>query len=58
MVDGRKLKEMAALTEVLHGGMNKGELPDNDDVMYTMVTRVSEVEGLDPSAVSICGADG
>ena len=51
MVDGRKLKETAALTEVLHGGTNEGESPDNDDILYTMVARVSEAEGLDPSTI-------
>ena len=50
-VDGRKPKEMAALTEVLHGSTNEGELPDDNDVVYTMVVRVSEAEGLDPSTI-------
>ena len=36
MVDGRKLKETAALTEVLHGGTNEGESPDDDVVVYAM----------------------
>ena len=46
MVNGRKPKETAALTEVLHGGTNEGESPDDDDVVYAMVARVSEAEGL------------
>ena len=50
-VDGRKPKETAALTEVLHGGMNEGESPDDNDVVYAMATRVSEAEGLDPSTI-------
>ena len=51
MVDGRKPKETAALTEVLHSGTNEGESPDDDDIVYVMVARVSEVEGLDPSTI-------
>ena len=31
--------------------MNEGELPDNNDVMYAMVTRVSKAEGLDPLTI-------
>ena len=50
-VDGRKPKEMAALTEVLHSGMNEGESPDDNDVVYAMVARVSEAEGLYPSMI-------
>ena len=42
---------MAALTEVLHGGTNEGESPDDNDIVYAMVTRVSEAEGLDPSTI-------
>ena len=48
MIDGRKLKETAALTEVLHGGTNEGELPDIVVIMYAMVARVGKAEGLDP----------
>ena len=51
MVDERQLKETAALTDVLHNGMNKGESPDDNGVMYAMVARVSEAEGLDPSTI-------
>ena len=51
-VDGRKPKETAALTEVLHGGMNEGELPDNDNVVYAIVARVSKAKGLDPSTIN------
>jgi len=52
-VDGRRSKETptAALSEVLHGGRSKGELPDDDDVVYAMVARISEAEGLDPSTI-------
>ena len=50
-VDGKKPKETAALTEVLHGGTNEGESPDNDDIVYAMVTRVSKAEGLDPLTI-------
>jgi len=54
MVDGRRSKETptAVLSEVLHGGRSKGELPDADDVVYAMVARISEVEGLDPSTIN------
>ena len=51
MVDGRKPKETAALTELLHSGMNKGESPDDNDVVYAMVARVSKAEGLDPLTI-------
>ena len=36
---------------MLHGGTNEGESPDNDDVVYAMVARVSKAEGLDPSTI-------
>ena len=50
-VNGRKPKETAALTEVLHGGTNEGESPDDNDIVYAMVARVSKAEGLDPSTI-------
>ena len=52
--DGRRSKEippMAALSKVLHGGRSEGESPDDDDVVYAMVARVREAEGLDPSTI-------
>ena len=39
------------LSEVLHGGRSQGESPDDDDLVYAMVARVSEAEGLDPSTI-------
>ena len=36
---------------MLHGGRSEGESPDDDDVVYAMVARVSEVEGLDLSTI-------
>jgi len=39
------------MTEVLHGGRNQGESPDDVVVVYAMVARVSEAEGLDPSTI-------
>ena len=52
-VDGRRSKETptAALSEVLHGGRSEGESPDDDDLIYALVARVSEAEGLDPSTI-------
>ena len=53
-VDGKQSRETtptAALTEVLHGGRNQGESPDDDDIVYAMVARVSKAEGLDPSMI-------
>ena len=52
MVDGRKPKETAALTNMLHGSMSEGESPDNNDVIYTMVARVSKAEGFDPLTIN------
>ena len=52
--DGRRLKEIpptAALSKVLHGGRSEGESPDDNDVVYAMVARVREAEGLDPSTI-------
>ena len=42
---------MAALSKVLHGGRSEGESPDDDDVVYAMVARVREAEGLDPLTI-------
>ena len=53
-VDSKQSRETtptAALTEVLHGGRNQGESPDDDDIVYAMVARVSKAEGLDPSMI-------
>ena len=53
-VDGKQSRETtptAALTEVLHGGRNQGESPDDDNIVYAMVVRVSKAEGLDPSMI-------
>jgi len=54
MVDGKRSKETptAALSEVLHGGRSEGESPDDVVVVvYAMVAKVSEAEGLDPSMI-------
>ena len=52
-VDGKRSKETptAALSEVLHGGRSEGESPDDIVVVYAMVAKVSEAEGLDPSTI-------
>ena len=54
MTDGRRSKDTtptAALTEVLHEGRSQGESPDDVIVVYAMVAKVSEAEGLDPSTI-------
>ena len=51
-VDERKLKETVALTVVLHSSTNKGESPDDDDIVYVMIARVSKAQSLDPLMIN------